>query len=451
MPPPLHSASPTPGPSGLGRKRDRIAEALYAWCIQNHEPGYVFSQEELLNAGIIPDRKLEILLTSTQHLVNRALFKLHDRLGGSIGWELVEEEKAKNHIGLSRDEKMVYACIENSGTAGIWNKTIKNRISAHAQVLERVLKSLTNKGLIKSMSSVKNPGRKMWILAGLQPNEEATGGAWFTNGDLDTSLLQAVATVVEKYVSEQSWEELDPAECPTVNNKRKAPDGGFDDEPDSRSKSARLDNSHHHKGKPTPPPKSYRPFHAGYTKYPTLTEISRHILQTKITGTILPQNAIAQLLDVMVYDNRLFKVSRKPDSGNDADPDDIEHIVMYRSFKTPQDLNEENQLVGRASSHKYEVKKAAMRQQELEALGPGGTSEVPCMSCPVFDICDDGGPINVHTCKYFDQWYLVLAEADREVGVGVYAPKDKGKPRDKGKGKENATIEVEIEADTEMS
>lgn len=95
MPPPLHSASPTPGPSGAGRRRDRTAEALYAWCVQNHEAGYVFSQDELLNAGIIPDKKLEILLTSTQHLVNRALFKLHDRVGGSIGWELVEEEKAK--------------------------------------------------------------------------------------------------------------------------------------------------------------------------------------------------------------------------------------------------------------------------------------------------------------------------------------------------------------------
>lgn len=97
MPPPLHSASPTPGPSGVRRGRDRIAEALYAWCIQNHDAGYVFSQDELLNAGIIPDKKLEILLTSTQHLVNRALLKLHDRIGGSIGWELVEEEKAKKY------------------------------------------------------------------------------------------------------------------------------------------------------------------------------------------------------------------------------------------------------------------------------------------------------------------------------------------------------------------
>jgi DNA-directed RNA polymerase III subunit RPC6 len=346
---------------------------------------------------------------------------------------------------------MVYACIENSGTAGIWNKTIKNRISAHAQVLERVLKGLTNKGLIKSMSSVKNPGRKMWILAGLQPNEEATGGAWFTNGDLDTSLLQAVAAVVEIYVSEQSWEELDSADHPSpLNNKRKAPADGFDDQADSRSKSARLENTHHHKGKPSMhPTKSYRPFHPGYTKYPTLTEISRHILKSNITGTTLPQNAIAQLLDVMVYDNKLFKVSRRPNSGDDDDPENVDSIIMYRSFKTPQDLYEENQLVTRTNSHKSEVKKAAIRQQQLEEVGPGGASEVPCMSCPVFDICDNGGPTNVRTCKYFDQWYLVLAEADREAGVGVYAPKDKGKLKDKGKGKATAAIEVEMEVDTE--
>lgn len=344
---------------------------------------------------------------------------------------------------------MVYACIENSGTAGIWNKTIKNRISAHAQVLERVLKGLTNKGLIKSMSSVKNPGRKMWILAGLQPNEEATGGAWFTNGDLDTSLLQAVATVVEKYVSEQSWEEVDDDDDQPMylNNKRKAPADGFDDEAEHRSKSSRLENhSHHHKGKALPThPRSFRPFDSGYTKYPTLTEISRYILKSNITGTILPQNAIAQLLDVMVYDEKLFKVSRKPNSEDDDNPDNTEFVTMYRSFKTPQDLHEENQLVARANSQKIEVRNAALRQQVLEELGPGGSSEVPCMSCPVFDICEDGGPVNVRTCVYFDQWYDVLATADREAGVGVYAPKDKGKSKDKGRGKEKAAIEVEVE------
>lgn len=97
MPRPPVSASPTPGPSGFSGKRDRIAEALHAWAIKNFDPGYVFSQDELLNAGIIPDQKLEILLTSTQHLVNKSLFKLHDRVGGTIGWELVEETKAKKY------------------------------------------------------------------------------------------------------------------------------------------------------------------------------------------------------------------------------------------------------------------------------------------------------------------------------------------------------------------
>lgn len=342
---------------------------------------------------------------------------------------------------------MVYACIENSGTAGIWNKTIKHRISAHAQVLERVLKGLTNKGLIKSMSSVKNPGRKMWILAGLQPNEEATGGAWFTNGDLDTSLLQAVATVVEKYVSGQSWEEVDDADpFSPLSNKRKAPADGFDDQTEPRTKSSRVENPSHHKGKvPPPPSKSFRPYDSGYTKYPTLMEISRYILQSNITGTVLPQNAIAQLLDVMVYDNKLFKVRRKPNSSDDDDPDNDESVVMYRSFKTPLDLYEEKQLVARANSQRLEVRNAAFRQQVLEELGPGGTSEVPCMSCPVFEICEDGGPVNVRTCTYFDEWYQVLADADREAGVGVYAPKDKGKSKGMGEGKERAAIEVEVE------
>lgn len=102
MAPPKTIASPAPGPSQKG-PRNRIADSLYAWCRKNHDVGHVFSQEDLLRAGIIPNKDLQILLSSVQHLVKSALFRVHDRLGGTIGWALVEEEKAKKYTTLSSE------------------------------------------------------------------------------------------------------------------------------------------------------------------------------------------------------------------------------------------------------------------------------------------------------------------------------------------------------------
>jgi len=33
-----------------------------------------------------------------------------------------------------------------------------------------------------------------------------------------------------------------------------------------------------------------------------------------------------------------------------------------------------------------------------------GLTSVPCGTCPVFDMCSDGGDINPKTCKYLSDW-----------------------------------------------
>ena len=101
-PPKKTTASPTPGPSAAASGRNLTGDALYTWCTQNYEPGYVFTQTELLGAGIIPNQELPILLTSVDYLVRKSLFRVHDRAGGGIGWELVDPETAKSNEYLCR-------------------------------------------------------------------------------------------------------------------------------------------------------------------------------------------------------------------------------------------------------------------------------------------------------------------------------------------------------------
>ena len=87
--------STRPGQTGT-MPRDRIAEALYHWCCENHAIGHVFNQNELLSSEVIPNKDLTILVSSVQYLVGKNLFRTHDfKATGSIGWELVSQERAE--------------------------------------------------------------------------------------------------------------------------------------------------------------------------------------------------------------------------------------------------------------------------------------------------------------------------------------------------------------------
>ena len=309
------------------------------------------------------------------------------------------------------------------------------------------------------MKSVTHPQRKMWILAGLTPSEDATGGSWFSEGVLDQGLISTISEVIEVYVSSQSWQEnlSEEEEEDSSNQKRKQSSTDFEEDGNDRVKFAKVvDERNKVKSvKQHGPAKYYTPFDPGHRSYPTVTDITRYLTDINITASPLPSNAIGQLLQVMVYDDRLFKVSRPART-----PDEAENIVentttMYRSFKTPSHFMEKRSLAKRQPSSDPKVRAAAERAEEIEALGSGGASEVPCMKCPVFDICDDGGPVSAATCVYFAQWYEKIAEADHDKEAGekkVHTREkvkvDKGKEKIKAlpfNGDRGPSIEIEIE------
>ncbi len=340
----------------------------------------------------------------------------------------------------------------------MWTKQIQTKTNLHQNTVEKVYKALEGRNLIKQMRNVAHPQRKMFISATLTPSEDATGGSWFSEGVLDQALIDIISGVIESYVSNSSWQEdiLEDHEEAVPAQKRKRPTDGFDEHGNARVKIGKVVDSQN-KIKAVKAPtlaKAYKPLEPGYKGYPTIRDITRYIADVKVTGSALPQNAIAQLLQVMVYDDRLFKLSRPAQTSEVKDDVEANTVTMYRCFKTPLALMEQRSLAKRQMSTDEKVRVAAYRHEELEALGPGGASEVPCMKCPVFDICGTGGPVNAVSCKYFTEWYDNLKEADEEVKEKKSKERDKHKV-DKGKGKEKEplvlgedrgpSIEVEME------
>lgn len=290
-------------------------------------------------------------------------------------------------------------------------------------MLEKTYHSLLQKGRIKKMTSVKYPNRKMFIVAGLQPSEDATGGAWFDDGKLDEQLINGVSIWVEKHISDRSWRVVKrPADDVAqkthidVKGKGKSSSAQLDDE-QPRSVSPEVSRKEH-RSRPKPEPKTYAAHLPGYKLYPTASDVTNAINNSDLTSSArLPLTAVVQLLEVMVYDEKLYKIQRPPlrsdEPGRDPETD---QVVMYRSYKTPEQLNENFAIFEKLNSASATTRKAARREIELEDIGRGGASEVPCLRCPAFDLCGDGGPVNVVTCPYFDEWYLRTARADRDEG-----------------------------------
>lgn len=308
--------------------------------------------------------------------------------------------------------------IDNAGTAGLWTKTIKAKSLMHVKVLERVYKQLEAKARIKVIKSVKHPGRKMYIKSNLTPSEEATGGTWFHDGRLDVGLIDAVSSFIEAQCSRASWRDADDddEDDAILGSKRKRLDTDFDE--DGEGKQKKVENGKIEVPK-TKAQHHYVPIHPKYEGYPTLESLTASIQDAKFTPIAIPNNAIQQVLEIMVYDGRLHRVKRAPRSDEtpdvpieDRDKEDHGQIYMYRNFNNPLVLGTKRGRQKKIMTNS----RTAMRSQEIEDIGRGGFGEIPCLDCPVFDICEDGGPVNARTCIYLPEWEKKMEDADEEAG-----------------------------------
>lgn len=239
---------------------------------------------------------------------------------------------------------MVYSLIDESSTEGIWSKTIKNKTALHESLMRSALKALETKRLISDMKSVEHPTRKMYIKSTLRPSEKATGGAWYTDNELDEAFIEGLTGVLYKYIEARSFYRST-----------------------SRRPLKRI------AGRPTPKPTpgsesiTLLPLPPTYRGYPSLAELTLFIESSPITSTTLSADDISALLDVLIYDRRIEQVVAGPEG------------VAFKA-----------------------VRKAIVGDESVER--GNGVTEAPCGRCPVFELCEEGGPVSASSCVYFQEW-----------------------------------------------
>jgi DNA-directed RNA polymerase III subunit RPC6 len=186
---------------------------------------------------------------------------------------------------LTGEEQIVYQAIHDAGNEGIWTKILKSKTNLHQMVITSCLKSLEKKSLVKSIKSIKNPTRKLYMLIDMVPSNEVTGGPWFTDQELDLDFIQTLGEHCYNYIHAASF------------------------------------------------PSSARDalYASTYTGYPSASDVRRYIMNKRIVTIDLTQEDVEMLLDVLVYDGKVIKMHQH---AFDEDEDEVRNNGMvYKAVR----------------------------------------------------------------------------------------------------------------------
>lgn len=209
--------------------------------------------------------------------------------------------------------------------------------------------------------SVKFPNRKMYLLKHLTPSEDIAGGPWQSDGDFDTALIEAISAAVAQHVEHETcvrvpgnWNDYDRSDRVSAIARKKAEVQGIRDIEDALPV------------RPYKDPNSTRIVHKHNPNYATSVTVAEWLnSKSVLRGKTVSEDDMEQLLEMMVLDGRLEKIS-----GNN-----------YRTVLTATDTKVFNGFV-----------------------------DAPCGNCPVFDLCGNEGEISARTCVYFGQWLETESE-----------------------------------------
>ena len=80
--------------------------------------------------------------------------------------------------GLTSAELLVYQKIQQAGNTGIWTRDIRFNANLPMPKLQKILKTLETRHLVKLVKSSTSGTKRIYMLYELMPSEELTGGQW---------------------------------------------------------------------------------------------------------------------------------------------------------------------------------------------------------------------------------------------------------------------------------
>ncbi|CAH1391026.1 unnamed protein product [Nezara viridula] len=137
-------------------------------------------------------------------LITKRLIDVYNA-GGRLIYKIRAEESENTPEGLKgadTEEKIVYGLIKEAGNKGIWMRDIRFESKLQPTVLNKILKALENKKIIKHVKSVAANKKKVYMLYELEPDSSLTGGSWYSDQDFESEFVDVLNQQCYRYLLE---------------------------------------------------------------------------------------------------------------------------------------------------------------------------------------------------------------------------------------------------------
>ncbi|CAK9161969.1 unnamed protein product [Ilex paraguariensis] len=97
-------------------------------------------------------------------------------------------------------DRAVLTVIKSKEDMGIWTRDIKRDTNLPENLVNKSLKSLLAKKLIKEVVNIQSKGRKHYMAAEFEPSKEVTGGSWYVEGNLDKEFISVLKDFCFRFI-----------------------------------------------------------------------------------------------------------------------------------------------------------------------------------------------------------------------------------------------------------
>jgi DNA-directed RNA polymerase III subunit RPC6 len=101
-------------------------------------------------------------------------------------------KKSSAPSDMDSEERVIYNIVEEGGNTGIWIRDIRVKSNLIMTQLNKILKNLETRKLIKAVKSVNASKKKVYMLFNLEPDRSVTGGAWYQDSDFEAEFVDVL-------------------------------------------------------------------------------------------------------------------------------------------------------------------------------------------------------------------------------------------------------------------
>ncbi|XP_073484271.1 DNA-directed RNA polymerase III subunit RPC6 [Lithobates pipiens] len=138
------------------------------------------------------------------------------RSGTGLLYRLKDTQTAGKMKGSDNQEKLVYQIIEDAGNKGIWSRDIRYKSNLPLTEINKILKNMESKKLIKAVKSVAASKKKVYMLYNVQPDRSVTGGAWYSDQDFESEFVEVLNQQCFKFLQTKAEAARDSKQNPMI-------------------------------------------------------------------------------------------------------------------------------------------------------------------------------------------------------------------------------------------